>query len=277
VSELLDARLGIPIVFHFKEGPFICLEHGTWPQLVRALRESDGRIFINQEMHDWFQLATDGAFDPETTFVLDGDLPKADWMTDEWAPKLSEADGEVHTVCPGRPLGLDPFEGLAAAGIHVHFYGRHFQQLFPNWTTSGLATGHMHLHDTVEPHEWTRELSQYDAAWLHVFESRNRGDLRQALWDDLNLPARLGTYAAAGLPWIMRDNSGARVAAQRIAEEGGFALTFRDFEHLGARLRERAELRRMTEAARAARRSFAFDTHVDALVAFFGRVAAARR
>jgi hypothetical protein len=277
VNALLDAKLGIPIVFHFKEGPFICLEHGTWPQLVRVLRECDGRIFINQECYDWFQLATDSAFDPETTFVLDGDLPKADWMTDEWTPKLSAQDGEIHTVCPGRPLGLDPFEGLAAAGIHVHFYGRHFQQLFPNWTKSGLATGYMHLHGTVEPHEWVRELSQYDAAWLHVFESTNAGDLRRARWDDLNLPARLGTYAAAGLPWIMRDNRGSRVAVQRVAEASGFALTFRDFEHLGARLRDRAALGDMTAAARAARRACAFDTHVDALVEFFERVAARRR
>jgi hypothetical protein len=208
--------------------------------------------------------------------VLDGDLPKADWMTDAWAPKLSARDGQLHTVCPGRPLGLDPFEELARAGIHVHFYGRHFHRWFPNWTRNGLATGHMHLHDAVEPDAWVRELSQYDAAWLHVFESRNGGDLRRAVWDDLNLPARLGTYATAGLPWIMKDNGGHRVAVQALGERLGAALTFDTFGDLGDKLRDRALVGRLTAGMRAGRRELAFDTHADALTAFFRRAIARR-
>jgi hypothetical protein len=35
IDAVLDAKLDIPIVFHFKEGPFIAHEHGTWPILVR--------------------------------------------------------------------------------------------------------------------------------------------------------------------------------------------------------------------------------------------------
>jgi hypothetical protein len=272
IEAVLDAKLGIPIVFHFKEGPFICLEHGLWPLLLRVLRESDGRVFINDEMADWFALATDDTLDPETTFILDGDLPKGDWFDERWAPKLSAADGEIHTVCPGRPLGLDPFEEIAAAGIHVHFYGDHFHRQHPNWARAGLATGHMHLHPTVEPEGWVRELSRYDAAWGHLFDSDNGGDLRRATWDDLNLPARLGTFAAAGLPWILRDNPDARIATHALARRHDVGLFSRDYADLAAQLRDRRRLATLTTNMRVARRQFAFDTHVDALVAFFRRV-----
>ncbi|MDP9372339.1 MAG: glycosyltransferase [Chloroflexota bacterium] len=279
IGEVLDARLDIPLVFHFKEGPFVCLEHGLWPLLQRILRESDGRIFISEENRDWFGLATDGAFDPATTFILDGDLPKIDYMTGDWSPKLSDRDGAIHTVCPGRPLGLDPFEAIAAAGIHVHFYGRQFHHDFPTWARAGLATGFMHLHPTVEPADWTRELSRYDAAWFHVFDSHNGGDLRRAHWDDLNLPARLGTFAAAGLPWILKDNRASRVAVQSLALRHDIGVFFRDpaFTDLAARLRHRPRLAELTANARASRRRFAFDTHADDLIAFFREIIARRR
>ncbi len=269
IEQVLDANLGIPIVFHFKEGPFICHERGLWPILVRVLAESAGQVFINQESFEWFQLATGGLLDPTHAFILDGDLPKIDWFTNEWSPKLSSKDGEIHTVCPGRPLGLDPFEAIAAAGIHVHFYGRHFQRQFPNWTRNGLATGYMHLHPAVEPADWTRELSQYDAAWFHVFGSDNHGDLRRARWDDLNIPARLGTYAAAGLPWILKDNRHSRVAVQHMAQHHDVGIFFKDFNDLAAQLRDRQRVAELTENMRATRHLFAFDTHVDGLIDFF--------
>ncbi len=269
---MLNAQLGIPLVFHFKEGPFITFEHGAWPMLTQVLAASDGQIFISPENLEWFQLALDDALDPAATFVLDGDLPKADWMSDEWSPKLSERDGEIHTVCPGRPLGLDPFDAIANAKIHVHFYGEHFQEWFPNWTRASQSTGYMHIHPTVEPEDWVRELSQYDAAWLHVFDSYNCGDLRRAHWDDLNLPARLGTYAAAGLPWIIKDNRPSRVAMQELAQRLDVGVFFNDFDDLGGRLRDRPRLARLTANMRAARLQFAFDSHVDALVQFFRRI-----
>ncbi len=276
IAEVLDADLGIPLVFHFKEGPFICQEHGLWPTLMRALEESDGQVFINDECRDWFTLALDGQLDPEATLILDGDLPKIEWMTEEWAPKLSERDGQVHTVCAGRPLGLDPFAEIARADIHVHFYGDHFAQQHPVWTAAGLATGHLHPHPTVEPGDWVRELSRYDAAWAHVFASDNGGDLRRADWDDLNLPARLGTYAAAGLPWIVRDNRPSRVAVQRLAACYDVGVFFRDFADLGVQLRDRQRLADLTAHMRATRTAFAFDTHADAVVAFFRTIVARR-
>ena len=269
IGAVLEADLGIPLVFHFKEGPFICQEHGLWPLLIRILGQSDGQIFINDESFEWFQLATGNLLDPARMLILDGDLPKADWLANEPLPKLSAQDGQIHTVCPGRPLGLEPFEAIAQAGIHVHFYGTRFQQQHPNWARAGLASGYMHLHPTVAPTDWARELSQYDAAWLHIFESVNGGDLRRAHWDDLNLPARLGTYAAAGLPWIMKDNRHSRVAMQSLAQRYDVGLFFSDFADLAAQLRDRERVAQLTTNMRASRHHFVFDSHISRLLAFF--------
>jgi glycosyltransferase involved in cell wall biosynthesis len=270
IDEVREAKLGIPIVFHFKEGPMLCYEKGLWPALMRILRESAGQVFINEENLEWFQLATDDLFNPARTLILDGDLPKIDWMTGDWAPKLSAQDGLIHTVCSGRPLGIERFADLAAAGIHVHLYGVSFQQGWPNWVREGLESGILHVHPTVEPSDWVRELSQYDAGWFHVYDSHNGGDLGRAGWGgDLNLPARLGTYAAAGLPWIMRDNRPARIALRRIAEQHDVGIYFRDYHDLSAQLRDGARLAELTANMRACRTLFAFDTHVDRLVAFF--------
>lgn len=272
IDEVVGAELGIPVVFHFKEGPFICYEHGLWPALVRVLRGSAAQIFISEECHDWFRLALGDLIDPERSSILDGDLPRAEWFTDEWAPKLSDGDGQIHTVVPGRPLGLAPFAEVARAGINVHLYGEQFHQMAPNLVREGLASGYLHLHPAVEPAEWVRELSRYDAAWLHLYTSRNGGDLRRALWDDLNLPARLGTYAAAGLPWIMRDNSGSALAVQHIAGELDVGLPFTTWEELAAKLRDHQRLGQLTANMRTARHTFSFDAHVDALVGLFRRV-----
>ena len=215
IEALLDAGLGIPIVFHFKEGPQFCQWYGLWPTLLRVLRQSDGLVLISRESLDYLTLATGGRLDPARVLLLDGDLPLGTWMTDDWQPRLSEADGELHTVCCGRLL-LEPesLDLLMRAGVHVHLYGEQFHEDLRGWRKGGLDGGYLHLHPTVYARDWVRELSRYDAAWMHVFRSRNGGDVGQATWDDLNLPARIGTYAAAGLPWIMRDNGSAAVATQ---------------------------------------------------------------
>lgn len=70
--------------------------------------------------HPEVYLALGDLIDPARTAILDGDLPKAEWFGDEWAPKLSEIDGQIYTVLPGRPLGLAPFSEIARAGINVH-------------------------------------------------------------------------------------------------------------------------------------------------------------
>ncbi len=283
IDMVIAEGLGIPIAFHFKESPHFCFQRGLWPTLLRILSKSDGQIFISEESLEWFQLATDHLLKPERVLILDGDLPKRDWMTEEWSPKLSEADGQLHTVCVGRPIGLNPeedarsaqfVESLLRAGIHVHLYGNSklFHNVAPEVIERVTALGLVHFHPPVGPGDWVRELSRYDAAWSHIFEARNRGDLRRASWNELNLPARLGTYLAAGLPLLLKDNSGSRVAVDSLAARHGVGVFFREIDDLVAQLRDREGMRARTERARAARHQLAFDTHVPALVAFFRRL-----
>ena len=62
--------------------------------------------------------------DEESCMLLDGDMPPADIFSDRFSPKLSAADGEIHTVVAGRLVGLslDDYNILSKNGIHIHVY-----------------------------------------------------------------------------------------------------------------------------------------------------------
>ncbi|HKG26149.1 MAG TPA: hypothetical protein VKB09_10905, partial [Thermomicrobiales bacterium] len=265
--------------WHFKEGPFICLEHGTWPQLVDLSRRADGLVFSSPEMGEWFATAVPGVRD-RPTLVLDGDLPKRDWFLGSRSPLLSDADGEIHTVVPGRPIGLHPeiVQALAAQGIHLHFYGDFTHGQWRQWIerTRSLAPAHLHLHANVDQEVWVAKFSRYDAGWLHAFTSENRGDLGRANWDDLNYPARLATLAVAGLPMIQADNTGSIVATQILCDRRGLGVTFTSIADLAAHLRDRPRLQAIRENVWAQREEFTFDAHADRLLAFFRAVIAAK-
>jgi hypothetical protein len=148
---------------------------------------------------------------------------QGEWFAAAPSERISSRDGEIHTVVPGRPIGLHPetVAELGAEGVHLHFYGDFTHGQWKAWIerTRGLAPRHLHLHANVDQGRWVSEFSQYDAGWLHGFTSHNRGDIRRADWDDLNYPARIATLAAAGLPMIQKNNTGARVAIQALGRE----------------------------------------------------------
>lgn len=273
--HVLERNPGVPFVWHFKEGPFICIEKGTWRLLADLYRRCDGRIYSSPEMRDWFETTV-----PELmgrpSLVLDGDLPKRDWLEGERSPRLSGNDGEIHTVVPGRPIGLHPHTvaELKAQRIHLHFYGDVTQGLWRDWIekTQALAAGYLHLHPQVDAAGWVREFSQYDAGWLHFFAARNGGELRRAIWDDLNLPARIATLLAAGLPLLQRDNTGAIVAAQSLARAHDIGVEFREMAELREKLSDGARMERVRGNAWAVRERFTFDHHAPRLVEFFRQV-----
>jgi hypothetical protein len=215
------------------------------------------------------------------TMVLDGDLPKRDWFEAARPAKLSSQDGEIHTVVPGRPIGLHPetVAELAAENVHLHFYGDFTRGQWRAWIerTLKLAPQHLHLHATVDQEEWVREFGQYDAGWLHGFQSHNGGDLQRADWDDLNLPARMATLAVAGLPMIQRDNPGARVAIQTVAHERDLSVFYTSIPDLAEKLRDRATVERIGESVWRQREEFMFDTHADELIQFFRTVIGSKR
>ncbi|MDQ4045555.1 MAG: glycosyltransferase family 2 protein [Chloroflexota bacterium] len=275
--HVLTANPGIPFIWHFKEGPFICLEQGMWPQLVELTQRADGLVFSSVEMGDWFATVVPGARD-QRTLVLDGDLPKRDWFAGTRAGRISSRDGEIHTVVTGRPIGLHPetVAELAAHGIHLHFYGDYTHGQWRGWIdrTHSLAPGYLHLHRHVDQDQWVTEFSQYDAGWLHTFRSTNRGDIRRANWDDLNLPARLATLAAAGLPMIQGANPGAIVATQNLSVQKELGPLFTSIDELAAQLGDERRMAGYRDNVWRQREDFTFDSHANALVDFFRDVIA---
>ena len=194
----------IPFVWHFKEGPFFCRNLGVWKELIELYYNADGGIYINAETECWFKQYIDT--NNKLTYILDGDLPSEVWFSENKNPLLSDTDGEIHTVSSGRPYGITPsfVRELAINKIHLHIYGDYSKSFWANWIkeSSIAAENFLHVHPFCKAGDWVKEYSQYDAGWLHVFTSDNKGELIKCTWDDLNYPARMCTLAVAGLPMI---------------------------------------------------------------------------
>jgi hypothetical protein len=274
--EVLHADLGVPFVWHFKEGPWFSRQHGHWSMLADLHLCSDGVVYSSPELRDWFGVTLPGTR-TRPSLVVDGDLPKAEWFVGEQSPLLSESDGEVHTVIAGRPMGPPPevVGALARAGVHVHVYSEKGHLQMREWVEAvrRLAPHHLHLHPQVDQGDWVAEFSQYDAGWLHDVRSSNGGDLHAATWDDVNYPARLGTLAAAGVPMLQRENPGSVVATQTLLRQRELGVLWREPDDLVAALTDRALLHRLRKSVWSQRDHFTFDAHADELVAFLRAVA----
>lgn len=274
--KVLKANIGIPFVWHFKEGPFICMEKGTWNEMIDLYNKADGRIYTSNEMKYWLEEFISKQ-KHSLDYVLDGDLPKKDWFDQPQSKLLSEnTPGEFHTVVPGRPIGLHPHNvvELAEQKIHLHFYGDFTHGQWKQWIekTRAMAPGFLHIHPNVDQENWVKEFSQYDAGWLHFFKSENNGEIRRSNWDDLNIPARMATLALAGIPMLQADNEGHIVATQSFVKKYNLGLLFKDMKELGQLLRNRQMMIDLRENVWKQRQFFMFDTHVDALVKFFRQV-----
>jgi glycosyltransferase involved in cell wall biosynthesis len=271
----------LPFVWHFKEAPQRSVVRGEWPLLAGLVTGADAVLLATEEERDWFALALHGRVDPARLGVLDGDLPKRDWLDAPLAAKLSDRDGQPHTAVVGRPSGLDAawVLELARRGVHVHLYGQVRapgpKGAWTGWLPDALAGApdHVHVHPAVGPEDWVRELSRHDAGWLHRFASGNGGDLRRATWDDLNSPARLPVCLAAGLPLLQQANPGHAVSVERVLRRDGTGLLYRSADEVADLLAGELAGRRGAAAALAARERHTFDAHADRLVALFRSVA----
>jgi len=274
--KVLKANTGIPFVWHFKEGPFICMEKGTWNEMIELYNKTDGRIYTSNEMKWWLdEFTTKEKYSLD--FILDGDLPKKDWFDVPQSKLLSDSTpGEFHTVVPGRPIGLHPHNvvELAEQKIHLHFYGDFTHGQWKEWIekTHRMAPGFLHIHPNVDQENWVKEFSQYDAGWLHFFKSENNGEIRRSNWDDLNIPARMATLALSGVPMLQRDNEGHIVATQSLVKKLNIGLLFPDTKSLGDLLRDRQMMQSLRDSVWNQRELFMFDYHVPALVEFFREV-----
>lgn len=272
---------GLPFVWHYKEAPQRSLVRGEWPLLADLVCGADAVLLSTEEERDWFALALSGRVDPARLGVLDGDLPKREWLDAPLSPRLSDADGQPHAAVVGRPSGLDLdwVLALAARGVHTHLYGQvrapGAKGSWTGWLDEALARapGFVHVHSAVGPEDWVRELSRYDAGWLHRFDAVNGGDLRRATWDDLNSPARLPVLLAAGLPLLQQANPGSAVSVERVLREDGTGLLYRSADDVADVLAAELAGRRGHAAAMAARERHVFDAHADRLVDLFRSIA----
>lgn len=269
--DVLKAFPDIPFVWHFKEGPSVCLRNGMWSRLIYLYTHAGGKIFLNETVKQWFEQFLPPA--SGMTFVMDGDLPKKDYFKDAFSSKLSAKDGAVHTLVAGRMIGVSnsDLSVLVRNNIHIHLYTENYHAAKEAATKNCLqiAPKHFHIHSHVSATDWTKEFSQYDAGWLHCFKSRNNGDLMKATWDDLNIPARISTYAAAGLPVIFPDNGKHIVATQEIAGKLDIGVFFQDFNELAFKLKDKVRMRQLTDNMRQTRETFSFDYYVPQLVQLF--------
>ncbi len=261
----------IPFAWHFKEGPSVCLRDGKWDKLIYLYTHAGGRIFLNETVKQWFE-----QFIPPTgalSFIMDGDLPKKDYFKDEYSPKLSAADGAIHTLVAGRMIGISTgnLSALARRNIHIHLYTENYHSSKKNENARYLqiAPKHFHIHPHVPADDWTREFSQYDAGWLHSINSQNNGNLMKASWDDLNIPARISTYAAAGIPLIFPENSKHIMASHDIARKLDVGIFFRDCYELSVQLKDSQRMQQLTNNMRQCRETFSFDYYVPQLIQLF--------
>lgn len=257
----------IPFVWHFKEGPHLALRQGNFEKLIWLYRHASGRIFLNEQVREWFMQFLPPSDVP--TMCMDGDLPKQEAFKDCFSPKLSDMDGDVHTVVTGRMIGIDgkQLKWLADHNIHVHLYTENYfdDRERENAGRYKIAPRHFHVHPHVSAENWTVELSRYDAGWLHCASGNNFGDMLLTCWDDFNIPARISTYAAAGLPVIVPDNSGHISAVGDSLQTVGAGLFYSSYEELHDRLREEIASREHSANMRRNRKRFCFDYYVPRL------------
>jgi len=263
----------IPFVWHFKEGPSFAMSSGLWSKLIDLYSKADGKIFINEENQRWYQLFIG---DMGSAFIMDGDLPKSDYFTNDFSLPFSDSDNAIHTVIPGRPIGIgvNEIKLLADQNIHVHLYNENYAEVrepFIKLATS-VAPSHVHLHNHCKPQDWVKEFSQYDAGWLHCFHSINNGNLFKITWNDLNFPARMNSLAAAGIPMLQMDNSRHIVAMQSQIKKYDIGIFINQWEELGAQFHNKDRIKQLRRNAVQNRKFFSFDYYVPELISFFRKV-----
>lgn len=266
------------------------------PGIARAF---DGQIFCNREkLAYWATPLRQGGCgldllgDHCVMDILDSDRPKLEFMNDDFSERLSDRTGELHTVCIGRPFGID-YLAAARRGIHVHLYGNRFDDLYRMMARDlslagarrevGLLRRFLHVHPSLQTRDatwedvrrtksaWVREFSRYDAGWSYIGSPLP--------WEPLDdrgaIPNRLSTYALAGLPVISDVRPGYSRYDELVRLGVNVDLIDSDYDDLRSRLEnERASGERRANSLRE-RAGYSFDATIDPLLGVLERARAA--
>jgi hypothetical protein len=260
------------------------------PDVVRAL---DGQIFCNREKASYWTTPVRGGGcgvdmigDCPVVAFLDSDRPKREFMNDDFAEPLSVRSGEVHTVCIGRPFGID-YAANARRGIHVHLYGNNYDDVWrliardlplsSSRKDAALLRHFVHIHPSLQTSgsdwnaiqrakaSWVSEFSRYDAGWSYVGSPLP--------WEPLDdrgaIPNRISTYVLAGLP-VISDVRPGYYRYDELTRLGiNIDLTGADAlrEHIDQEMRTRQGRRNAVRA----RAGYSFDATIDALIAILER------
>lgn len=262
---------------------------------VGVARSLDGQIFCNQEKLNYWTLpelqgGCGVSLLDESACVdfLDSDRPKLSFMNDDFPRRLSEKTGEIHTVCIGRPFGID-YLAAARRGIHVHVYGNRFDDIYRTMARdlpvaiakreAGLLSRYLHVHPSLQAVDgsweeverrkatWVREFAQYDAGWSYIGSPFS--------WDPLDdrgaIPNRVSTYLLAGLP-VISDRRPHFYRYDELARLGvNLDLDKRGYDGLRERLDEEARTGERRANAVRERAGYSFDALIDPLTDFLGR------
>ena len=257
------------------------------PAVTRAL---DAHIFCNREKREYWTTpvaqggcGVDAFADRGVTEFLDSDRPKLEFMNDDFSERLSRHSGEIHTVCIGRPFGID-YLAAARRGIHVHTYGNNVDDVY-RMISRDLSLGgarkegallrrFLHVHPSLQATGadweeirrakagWVREFSGYDAAWSYIGSPLPW----EPLDDRAAIPNRVGTCVLAGLP-VITDWRPGYYRYDQLARLGiNIDLLDSDYDDLRIRLDHEIRTRERRGNALRARAGYSFEATIDPLL-----------
>ncbi|EGJ99605.1 MULTISPECIES: glycosyltransferase family 2 protein [Dysgonomonas] len=273
--EVMKANTGIPFIWHFKESPHEAMKSGLWNKLIELYTYADGRMYLNEEVKEWFELFVPFHSLSRPVYILDPELPKRNCFNGEFSEKLSESDGAIHTVNVGRIIGLTPSDMhfLAQNNIHVHVYNEnHISEEAMLSHYRNAAPNHFHVEPHVSQFGWVKEFSKYDAGWLHSFDSLNCNSLMRASWADLNIPARISTLAAAGIPMIQKNNPDHIVSMRNYVKDHNVGIFYKTLDELVIQLKNKNKLAQIERNVHSERLKFTYDYHIPYIIEFFREV-----
>ena len=262
------------------------------PVVTRAL---DGHIFCNREKHAyWTAAVAQGGCGVEAfahngvVEFLDSDRPKLEFMNDDFSEPPPRHSDEVHTVCIGRPFGID-YLAAARRGIHVHTYGNNVDDVYRMISRDlslssacregALLRRFLHVHPSLQANgtsweeirrakaRWVREFSRYDAGWSYV-----GGPLPwEPLDDRAAIPNRIATYVLAGLP-VITDRRPGYYRYDELARLGAnIDFVGADYDGLRVRLDHEIRTREKRGNALRVRADYSFEATIDPLLDVFER------